>query len=82
MDAKGFMWSSDQMPTSSGEMRPSGTTAVASTTVSPGPRVNMPPTRLISSQGIGMSCLQDLRCAKCHGETMPFFAEYWHMGDT
>ncbi len=35
---------SDQIPASSGVIRPSGRTAVASVNVSPGPRVKMPPT--------------------------------------
>ena len=44
--ARGLMWASDQIPTSWGEIRPSGNTAVASTNVNPGPREAIPPTRV------------------------------------
>lgn len=89
---RGAICVSVQSPASSGEMRPSGTTAVASMTMPPAPRVakpcapdTIPKERVSSARGIYLWASEErLRTpmwTKCQSVAWPLSELYWHIGD-
>ena len=84
----GAICESVQSPASSGEMRPSDNTAVASMTMPPAPRVAKPcpsEKRVPSACGIylcaGEGRVRTPMCTMCQSVAWPLSELYWHIGD-